>query len=174
LIYPDFKHEKLKADRTAHLRIQSARSIGNYICHVLANLDDGGPLPYPLQPGTKIQKFRLQIHLIISNEPKCIIPRQKGSIRVAKPPTNQVLAIIKHLIQHSRHPKNLILVPFPRAWDLFRMPGPKPGGLAKVRTLSADLEVDPLFGMIVFGGAGGETNRFVLVVCLDEVFDDGT
>lgn len=50
----------------------------------------------------------------------------------------------------------------------------EPHGLAEVWALAGHLEVEPLFGIEVFGGTGSEADGVLFIVCLDQVLHDGT
>lgn len=78
------------------------------------------------------------------------------------------------LVQNDGDALNFVPVALVRGRDVRRVVFLEPSGLSVVRTLAGHLEVEPLLGFIVLGGKGREAELLLLVVLLDEVFENGT
>lgn len=119
-----------------------------------------------------IGKFILQINPIARRTRHNLEPRNKNKIRITALGIHQVLAALQDSIQHTQNTANLIDVPVNSRLQLFSMMDLEPHSLTETRALSRCLEMEPLLGMVGLRDVGLEADHPVLVVFLDQVFDD--
>lgn len=101
-------------------------------------------------------------------------PRNEGQIRVRAFPTNQIsiAILLQHRVQDLGNTLGLVLVTFDGAGELLVVEHGEPSSLTKVRALTGHLVVEVLLGKVLFR-EGGEANRVVLVVLIDQILYDG-
>lgn len=146
--------------------------LSNSSSSVLESLSHRGPSFNPLQPSIQVREVLSHVDGTSKSCPNGNIPRHESRVNIAVLASNEILLTLQLLVQHTRHPPDLIQIPVDGTLDLLLVENTEPYGLSEVWTLSGHLVVQPLLRLEVLGGTSGEANGVLLIVGFDEVFDD--